>query len=261
MIKAIFFDIDGTLYSHRDHRIPESSLRALKALREQGILLFLSTGRHMIMIEHLLGNQIPFDGYVSLTGQICLDREKRIFYKNPICREDTEKIAAFFNKKTVPLTLMEENRRYINFTSQASGDALKRLSSFSPPVEAYQGGELYQVSGFLCEEAAKELLSPLTNCKYTSWDDGAIDIISADGGKTVGIQKLLEHYCLSPDSIMAFGDGDNDADMLEFAQIGVAMGNGSPKAKEAAGYVTTDIDDDGIANALKHFHLLPASSS
>ena len=60
---------------------------------------------------------------------------------------------------------------------------------------------------------------------------------------------------------MAFGDGDNDADMLEFAQIGVAMGNGSPKAKEAAGYVTTDIDDDGIANALKHFHLLPASSS
>ncbi len=85
--------------------------------------------------------------------------------------------------------------------------------------------------------------------------------ISADGGKTAGIQKLLEHYRLSADSIMAFGDDNNDVDMLEFAQIGAAMGNTSKKAKEVADYVTTDIDNDGIANALKHFHLLTASFS
>lgn len=256
MIKAIFFDIDGTLYSHKNHQIPKSALNALMQLRTQGIILFISTGRHMIMIEHLLGSQFLFDGYVSLTGQICLNREKEIFYRNPICQEDTKKIIEFFNKKTVPLTLMEENRRYINFDSSEAGDVLKTLSSFSPPVEAYHGGALYQVSGFLREEDAEELLSPLTSCKYTMWNDGAIDIIPADGGKTTGIRRLLEYYHLSADSIMSFGDGDNDADMLEFAQIGVAMGNASPKAKEAADYTTTDIDDGGIANALKHFHLL-----
>ncbi|MCI8376331.1 MAG: HAD hydrolase family protein [Lachnospiraceae bacterium] len=55
---------------------------------------------------------------------------------------------------------------------------------------------------------------------------------------------------------MAFGDGDNDTDMLEFAHIGVAMGNASKKAIDAADYTTTDIDNDGIANALRHYHLL-----
>lgn len=210
----------------------------------------------MIMVEYLLGSQIPFDGYVSLTGQICLNREKEIIYKNPICKADTEKIIEFFNMKKVPLTLMEENRRYINFSGNKAGNVLKTLSSFSPPVEAYEGGALYQVSGFLREEETKELLAPLTSCKHTMWNDGAIDIIPANGGKMTGIQKLLEYYHLSADSTMAFGDGNNDADMLEFAHIGVAMGNASKKAMDAADYITTDIDADGIANALRHFHLI-----
>lgn len=256
MIKAIFFDIDGTLYSHKNRQIPESALRALEQLHKEGILLFISTGRHMIMVEYLLGSQIPFDGYVSLTGQICLNREKEIIYKNPICKADTEKIIEFFNMKKVPLTLMEENRRYINFSGNKAGNVLKTLSSFSPPVEAYEGGALYQVSGFLREEETKELLAPLTSCKHTMWNDGAIDIIPANGGKMTGIQKLLEYYHLSADSTMAFGDGNNDADMLEFAHIGVAMGNASKKAMDAADYITTDIDADGIANALRHFHLI-----
>ena len=132
MIKAIFFDIDGTLYSHKTHQVPKSTLKSLEQLQKHGILIFTSTGRHIIMIEHLLGSQIPFDGYVSLTGQICLDREKQIFYKNPICKADTEKITAFFNKKKVPLTLMEETRRYTNFTSDQSGEILKNASSFPP---------------------------------------------------------------------------------------------------------------------------------
>ncbi len=71
-----------------------------------------------------------------------------------------------------------------------------------------------------------------------------------------GIQKLLEHYHLNADSIMTFGDGDNDVDMLEFARIGVAMGNASQKAKKAADYITTDIDSDGISHALKYFGLV-----
>ena len=256
MIKAIFFDIDGTLYSHKTHQVPKSTLKSLEQLQKHGILIFTSTGRHIIMIEHLLGSQIPFDGYVSLTGQICLDREKQIFYKNPICKADTEKITAFFNKKKVPLTLMEETRRYTNFTSDQSGEILKNASSFPPPIEDYHGGELYQASGFFCEEEADEFLSSLSNCKFSTWCSRAIDIISADGGKMAGIQKLLEHYHLNADSIMAFGDGDNVVDLLEFARIGVAMGNASQKAKKAADYITTDIDSDGISHALKYFGLV-----
>ena len=55
---------------------------------------------------------------------------------------------------------------------------------------------------------------------------------------------------------MAFGDGGNDIDMLKHVGYGVAMGNAADDVKQAADYVTTEIDNDGIAHALKHFGLI-----
>ena len=55
---------------------------------------------------------------------------------------------------------------------------------------------------------------------------------------------------------MAFGDNNHDIEMLQFAKIGVALGEGTDKVKAAADYVTTGIDDDGVYNALKHYELI-----
>ena len=55
---------------------------------------------------------------------------------------------------------------------------------------------------------------------------------------------------------MAFGDGENDVDMLRFVQTGIAMGNAEPEVKEAADYVTGSVDADGIESALRHFGLI-----
>lgn len=256
MIKAVFLDIDGTLYSHKSGQVPPSALQALKQLKGQGVLLFAATGRHMTMIEHLLGNLIPFDGYVSLNGQICLDQEKRVLYDNPISPSDTAVITELFSSKTVPIALLEEKRRYINFASERVESILRGFSSFVPPTDVYRGGRVYQAVGYFDHATGENLLSSLTSCRFVRWNPFAIDIIPASGGKMTGIQKLLEHYRLSPEEIIAFGDGDNDQDMLAFAGIGVAMGNAEECAKEAADYVTTDIDAEGIVHALKHFRLL-----
>lgn len=59
-----------------------------------------------------------------------------------------------------------------------------------------------------------------------------------------------------PEEMMAFGDAQNDLDMIEYAGIGVAMGNGEESLKKIADYVTTDVDDDGVLHALQYFGLL-----
>ena len=69
-IKAIFFDVDGTLVSFETHKIPQSTLDALHVLRKKGIKLFLSTGRHPGMLDEVL-SAFPFDGVVAVTGQVC----------------------------------------------------------------------------------------------------------------------------------------------------------------------------------------------
>ena len=83
-----------------------------------------------------------------------------------------------------------------------------------------------------------------------------MDIISASGGKVTGIQFIMEMLGLSRDEIMAFGDAENDTDMLKFAGTGIAMGNARDSVKLISDYVTDSIDDDGIEKALKHFRVI-----
>ena len=84
MIKAIFFDIDGTLLSHQIGDVPASTKDAIRQLKEKGIKIFAATGRHMSQLEKLPVKGLPFDGYVTLNGQICMDANKTIVYDVPI---------------------------------------------------------------------------------------------------------------------------------------------------------------------------------
>ena len=65
-IKAIFFDIDGTLVSFKTHQVPQETKDAIKRLRENGIKVFVATGRMLKMVDVL--NDIEFDGYITYNG-------------------------------------------------------------------------------------------------------------------------------------------------------------------------------------------------
>ena len=67
---------------------------------------------------------------------------------------------------------------------------------------------------------------------------------------------MLDHYGLPLEGTVAFGDGGNDMTMIKDCGIGVAMGNAIPELKAEANYITTSVDEDGIANALRHFGII-----
>ena len=90
MVKAIFFDVDGTLVSFRTHTIPPSALEALHALRAKGIKLFLSTGRHPVMLRSVEG-LFSFDGAVTLSGQYCT-AGGQVLRSNPMPPEAVEEL-------------------------------------------------------------------------------------------------------------------------------------------------------------------------
>ena len=72
-VRAAFVDLDGTLLSHVSHEIPRSARDSLEKLRAKGIKIYLCTGRHSTELEHLPVAGIPFDGYITLNGHLCLD--------------------------------------------------------------------------------------------------------------------------------------------------------------------------------------------
>ncbi len=83
-----------------------------------------------------------------------------------------------------------------------------------------------------------------------------MDVIAKGGSKVRGIRQMLSHYHLTENEIMAFGDGENDMEMISCAGTGVAMGNAGEALKKNADYLTGPADQDGVWDACCHFGLI-----
>ncbi len=79
-----------------------------------------------------------------------------------------------------------------------------------------------------------------------------LEITHEDSGKAAGMSRALERLGFTPEQTIAFGNADNDADMVSAAGIGVAVQNASAHCKECADFVTDlDADADGVADFLE----------
>lgn len=253
MIKAVFFDVDGTLLSHKSGRIPYETRKILDDLHKNGIKIFISTGRHSTELSKLPVNDIDFDGYITLNGQLCLDKRRQVIYGTPFDRQTTNWLVDVFEAGKYPLTLIESDRIYINFVDDTVCKVQESISTSVPDAASYNGGEIYQATAFLKRSEELSLGKYLPEkCKFARWCDNGVDIISSDGGKVEGIKYFCGLYGIRQNEIMAFGDAENDIDMIKFAGIGVAMGNAKDCVKEIADYVTDGVDENGIPNAISH---------
>ena len=256
MIKAAFFDVDGTLLSYKTRRVCDSARAAIAKLQEQGILCIVATGRHMIQLSKMPVSDIPFDAFVMLNGQLILDKQQNVLHGVPIEGKTKEFLVQNFNDHTYPAIIVEEKDMYLNYVSDHVIEANNTMAIAVAPLSDYKGGDIYQICAYLRPEDEQFLDPVREDVVMTSWHYGGKDIIAAGGGKMAGIQWYLEHTGIKREEVIAFGDAENDLEMIRFAGIGVAMGNGAEEVKAVADYVTADIDDDGIEKALKHFNLI-----
>ncbi len=261
MIKSIFFDIDGTLISFKTHKMPDSTKKALNILREKGIKLFLATGRSpfaLPVIKHLL--DFEFDGYVMLNGQYCIVNDE-VIHDNPLPAEAFNHILPYMEKNKIACEFVELDYIYANLIN----DRVLELRNFlGNTVTAYPfedpartlSNKTYQLCTYIKNHEEKEYFENMPGCRGVRWNPLFVDVIPENGGKGVGIEKMLTHLGLSKDEAMAFGDGGNDIEMLQYVKYGVAMGNAGELVKKAAAYVTDDVDNDGIYSALVHYNVI-----
>lgn len=260
MIKAIFFDIDGTLVSFKTHTIPENTRQTLQRLREKGIKLFIATGRPRMLMLDAIGN-LEFDGYITLNGAHCFTATHEDIFKQGIPHEDIERLIAYHHTHPdIPFVFVPGDRWFITSIAPTVEEVARLIEIDTPPVEAIENArneEILQIMGYFDEAHEKEIFSEvLLGCEPMRWYPLFTDIIARGNSKSRGIDKVLAHYGIDLKDTMAFGDGGNDIPMLRHAGIGVAMGNASPEVQAAANYITTSVDEDGITHALKHFGVI-----
>ena len=257
MIKAAFFDLDGTLLSHITHSVPKSTRDSLSRLKTKGIKTYLCTGRHAEELDLLPVADICFDGYITLNGHLCLDQNRQMMFGLPFPEDTTNALIRIFKEQRIPLVLVEESGLTLNFVNDTVIRAQKAISTPIPDIAPYDGKPIFQATTFVSREEDDRIRSILPpNCHAARWNDHGVDLILNGGGKVAGIRYVIEQEGILPEECIAFGDAENDIDMLEYCGIGVAMGNAQEKVKAIADYVTTDIDKDGIKNALRFYRII-----
>lgn len=264
MIKALFFDIDGTLMPFSTRKISENTLAALHQAKANGLHLFIASGRPPIQLQLLdeSFHSVPWDGYVMMNGQFCLDENRKAFHIKAMPQEALETLVPWL-KETADFccTFHEENYSYDLRFNQRTWNYLssigktERMTPVDDPVRALSH-PTYMICPYIPPEKDEEFVAHAPGLKSARWTPDFADIIPADGGKDVGIGLMLERFGITPEECMAFGDGGNDITMLDYCGTGVAMGNANDAVRAHADYVTDHCDDDGIVSALKHFKLI-----
>lgn len=256
--KALFFDIDGTLISFNTHRIPESTKQALTMAKAAGVKIFISTGRPPQFIINLNEIEHLIDGYITTNGANCFVGDTQVYY-HPIAKPDvdtllnhcrlTDRPAFIVGKDSIALF---NNKPIVGevFNSILQVDDVARLCD---SINNVSNQDILQISAFFSPEQENEIMPIVPGCVAGRWTPEFADISNVMADKGKGLVAMAQHFGIGIDETMSFGDGGNDIPILAQAGIGVAMGNGSQNVKDAANYVTTSVDDNGVFNALKHF--------
>ncbi len=273
--KVLFFDIDGTLLDY-DGRMPDSAREALERVKEKGHKLIVCSGRSKCGVEQLV-EKFGFDGVVCSAGAY-VEYRGQLINLETLTEQQQRKLIDFFERTQAIYGL--QNRENIVCPSQmreayetiyekkedeasAENEKLDDISKtfiFVDNIRAVVDVEkaFYYGADIGIREAERRL-APEFEVRTASFhmpDPNNGEISLSGVTKSYGMQKLLDYLQIERADTIAFGDGPNDFEMLEFAGVGVAMGNAVDSLKDIADYVTSPVNEHGILKAMKQLNLL-----
>lgn len=251
-MKYIFLDIDGTILSHKNG-VSDKTKYAIKKLRQQGHKVLLCSGRHISIIDSEI-LQLEYDGFVLANGAFVYYQGEYILNET-FAREVVKKIVDL-SKKNDFLFYLEainavytnslKDERHIKFISE-----WKLPNNFSDSINWDDGiniAMLFLKDNSHFEIVEEHLSQDVVLAKHFNYPSCDVNIKGIN--KAYGIKKLIKHLKIDIKNTLAFGDGLNDLEMIEFVGTGIAMGNACDELKKLADEITTSVDEDGVYNYL-----------
>ena len=253
MIKAIFLDVDGTLVSFENHKVPRSTVESLVKAREKGVKIIIATGRAFADLSELEG--VPYDAVVALNGAECLLRDGTVISRKLISKSDFLNLYKASLDYGFVMAVETDNGMKVNKLSPSVLEVSRMVDHPVPEVvdleKEFDKGDCCQLCIFCDEETEKAVLGKIPGLAASRWIYLFADINVAGVDKSYGLKVFSDYYGFDISETAAFGDGGNDIPMLRESGIGVAMGGAGEDVIAAADFVTGTVDQDGISNAMK----------
>ncbi len=259
--KIVFFDIDGTLLDEETHTVPESCLEAIHQAQQNGHILIVNTGRPISTIENII-TDIGFDGYVCGCGTYIKYKEKTILHAtlDQIIRQE---IIHKVYQCNVQAVLEGEKGAFFskNITNPLVKEFKQRYKNAGLLVGEYDSSDIVDFDKMAVWYDEKSDIESFRNYlkqyfEIIQREDDFIEVVPLGYSKATGIQFICDYLDMDISQCISIGDSTNDLAMLKYTEESVAMGNSNPILFDKVTYITTDVDKNGIYNALKHFQLI-----
>lgn len=254
-IKIFFLDVDNTIFDHSIREVRDTTLEALKQLKQKGYILFVNSGRSYDEIQGISKEVLDLmDGMILSNGANYIIDGKHHF--KPIDLEASKPLTDFFKKKDMFFRYVTIGNKTYHSKQHERAERLKVYYQMTFPIKEYEEEQLIQFVFYNNDESLEDEIASLSKDVQRTRISSGNEVARKGVTKATTMLKVTEILGFKPENICAFGDSNNDTEMLKAARLSVAMGNGCFNCKKAATFICPDIKDDGFARALKHFKLI-----
>jgi len=195
---------------------------------------------------------VSFEAHITMNGGLVLTPEK-VLMSNPIPKEDLMRWLDLAKERNLCTMVFTAEGMMLAQPNEIGMKLRDQLEFMMPPVvdiDAMRDVVGYQVIALMPPQMDAEVQALLPHCRLPRWHPAFTDIVADGNSKAKGMEVICNHFGIRQDETIAFGDGGNDIEMLQWAGIGVAMGNAAPEVQRIADMVTTSVDDEGIEKAV-----------
>jgi len=264
-IKLVALDLDDTLLDP-NLRISEESVRAIQEVRKRGVRITISTGRmYLSALPYALqlGIDVPLITYQGAFVKNSLSEE--VLYLKPVPAQAAREVIQFFQcsgvhchsyfgDRLVMESLTEEGKYY----TKLAGVEATIVDDLADSLETNAALKIMAISNH--EQKLLDLERKL-KFKYgeklhiTRSKPYFLEVMHIEADKAKALEVIARHYQIDRRDVMAIGDSYNDLEMIKWAGVGLAMGNAFQPVKDAADFVTSSNEEEGVAEALRRFIL------
>ena len=258
MYKVVFFDVDGTLLSEIDRSMHESTIEAIQRLIDKGIHVVITTGRPYSLCSQL--KELGINMFISANGAH-IKCEERVLHKSVLSSEIVHDISEFAALHGHGISYFTEDFAMNGIASD--NESVMQALSETLNLEKYPeksrelSEEVYCLCLYADEIESQKFIEKYPMLTFDRFHSYVINVLEDNKvSKLTAIQKVLDHLNICKSEAIAFGDGGNDIEMLQYVGLGIAMGNSGEKLKTRADFVTKKASEGGILCALEKFHVV-----
>jgi hypothetical protein len=254
IMKIVIADIDGTLLNFGAAAPSPLVQEALTRLHQKGILVYAATGRPPYVVPEL-----GFDGIIGFSGGIIQDKEGHVLFADPMPEEQVLQFWRNCQKENAPVVFATDKQLTADRYGKELDDYMKIARQACIPDEHFEDrlhDPVFQGMVALPMEQRAHLLDGCPDLRLIWWHPSATDVVNKHTNKGISLQRLLEALDIDICDSIAFGDGDNDKELLQAAGTSVAMGNASDELKALADAVCESVEQDGFYHELKRRNLI-----